>query len=91
MPYQKTFMQGYNAQVAVDAAHQIIVAMCLTNCPTDQEQLPHMLKRLPKKPKVLTADAGYAVGAHAKVLRTSSIDMYIALRQKPQLRAVLMT
>ena len=35
MPYQKTFVQGYNAQVAIESAHQIIVATDLTNNPTD--------------------------------------------------------
>ena len=33
MPYQKTFIQGYNAQVVVDSEHQIIVATDVTNSP----------------------------------------------------------
>ena len=31
----KTFIQGYNPQVAVDSAHQIIIATYVTNCPND--------------------------------------------------------
>ncbi len=32
---EKTFVQGYNAQVAVDSEYQIIVATDVTNNPTD--------------------------------------------------------
>ena len=81
MPYQKTFVQGYNAQVAVDSKHQIIVATELTNNPTDDELLPAMIARLPKKPKAFSADAGYSVtDNNIKYLNKKRIDAYIAIK-----------
>lgn len=81
MPYQKTFVQGYNAQVAVDSAHQIIVATDLTNNPTDDELLPFMVSRLPRKPKAFSADAGYSVKEdNLKYVKRKRLDAYIAIK-----------
>lgn len=82
MPYQKTMIQGYNAQLLVDSKRQVIVATVLTNCPNDRKMLPHMLTQLPIRPKVLTADAGYDVAPYEEVLRKSKIDAYIAVAQE---------
>ena len=78
MPYQKTFIQGYNAQVVVDSEHQIIVATDVTNSPKDDTQLKYMVKRLPRKPKVMTLDAGYASKENIAYLKKRKIDAYIA-------------
>lgn len=81
MPYQKTFVQGYNAQVAVDSAHQIIVATDLSNNPTDDPLLPFMVSQLPKKPKAFSADAGYSVTEeNLAYLQNEGIDGYIAIK-----------
>ena len=40
------FIQGYNAQAAVDADHQVIVAQGLTNQASDVHQLEPMLKQI---------------------------------------------
>lgn len=81
MPYQKTFVQGYNAQVAVDSKHQIIVATDVTNNPTDDPLLSAMVSRLPKKPKVLSADAGYSgTDKNIECLKEKRIDAYIAVK-----------
>ena len=40
------FLQGYNAQAAVDAESQIIVAAAVTNQPPDQEHLAPMLAQV---------------------------------------------
>ncbi len=81
MPYQKTFIQGYNAQVAVDSEHQIIVATDVTNNPTDDPLLPAMVSRLPQKPEVFSADAGYSVTQeNIKYLKKRRIDSYIAIK-----------
>ena len=81
MPYQKTFVQGYNAQVAIDSEYQIIVATDLTNNPTDDPLLPAMVSRLPQKPKALSADAGYSVTEeNIKYLKKRRIDSYIAVK-----------
>ena len=81
MPYQQTFVQGYNAQVAVDSKHQIIVATDVSNNPTDDPLLPAMVARLPKKPKVFSADAGYSLtNENIKYLKKRRIDSYIAVK-----------
>jgi hypothetical protein len=83
MPYQKTFIQGYNAQVVVDSEHQIIVATDVTNSPSDDTQLKYMVTQLPRKPKVFSADAGYASKANILYMKKRKIDAYIACgRQK---------
>jgi len=81
MPYQKTFVQAYNAQAAFDGAYQIIVATDLSNNPTDDELLPFMVSQLPKKPKAFSADAGYSVtDENLKYLKKKRIDAYIAIK-----------
>lgn len=84
MPYQKTFVQGYNAQLAVDSEHQIIVATDVSNNPTDDPLLRAMVTRLPKKPRVLSADAGYSVSEkNIKYLKKKRIDAYIGVKGTP--------
>jgi transposase len=82
----KTFIQGYNPQVAVDSAHQIIIATYVTNCPNDQHVLPYLLTRLPETPKVLTADAGYPVESNLPHLEERKIDSYIAVAREVRCR-----
>lgn len=83
MPYQKTFVQGYNAQLAVDSAHQIIVAPDVTNYPKDDAHLAHMIRQLPRKVKVLTADAGYFSDENLRTLkRNKKIDAYVAVSRE---------
>jgi hypothetical protein len=54
---------GYNAQIAVDGAHQIIVAQGLQTSPTDARALEPLIKGiravLRTNPKEVSADAGY--------------------------------
>jgi hypothetical protein len=57
------FMQAYNAQIAVDEQHQIIVAAALSNQGPDTEYFEPMLRRVVDNcnaaPERVTADAGY--------------------------------
>jgi Transposase DDE domain len=57
------FIQGYNAQAAVDAAHQVIVAQGLTNQASDAPQLDPMRASIKantgRQARELSADAGY--------------------------------
>ncbi len=81
------FIQGYNAQAAVDAGHQIIVAHGLTNSTSDQGQLVPMVERIEAmagaRPKELSADAGYCSEDNLEVLEARAIRGYIATgRQK---------
>jgi transposase len=83
LPYQKTFVQGYNAQLLVDKEHQIIVATDVSNTSTDDVQLQHMLTLLPRRPKVFTADAGYGKDHCLKLLRRKRINAFVALKREP--------
>jgi transposase len=59
----KGFIQGYNAQAAVDASSQVIVAADVTIQSNDKNQLEPMLAEVGENcdavPKELSADAGY--------------------------------
>jgi transposase len=81
------FIQGYNAQAAVDATAQIIVAHGLTNASSDQGQLPPMLDAVVANtgapPDELSADAGYCSEANLEVIAHRQVAGYIATgRQK---------
>jgi transposase len=87
MPTRSGFIQGYNAQAAVDGAHQIIVAQILTNTPSDQDALAPLLNairaNLGRNPKEASADAGYCSQANIRTLIRRRIAGYIATgRQK---------
>lgn len=57
------FLQAYNAQIAVDEEHQIIVAAALSNQAPDVEYFEPMLRRVVENcsavPERVTADSGY--------------------------------
>src|ERR1700738_1430894 len=87
MPTKNGFIQGYNAQAAVDGAHQIIVAHTLTNSPSDQAQLAPLLNaikaNLGKNPDEASADAGYCSQANLRTLIRRRSEGYVATgRQK---------
>lgn len=76
------FVQAYNAQIAVDDAHQVIVAAGVSNQPPDQEHLGPMLDRVASNtgaaPEKLSADAGYfSVGNVARCMEAGT-DPHIA-------------
>lgn len=60
---KKNFMQGYNAQAAVDGKSQVIVANDVTNRSNDKQQVKPMVsairENLDAVPDHLSADAGY--------------------------------
>ena len=76
------FIQGYNAQAAVDAEHQIIVSCDLTNQGTDSAQLLPLMDQIKANtevlPKQVSADAGYASDANLKGLEEREIDGFVA-------------
>ena len=76
------FIQGYNAQAAVDATAQVIVAHGLDAKPSDQHQLAPIADaiqaNLGKKPAQLSADAGYCSDANLAAMEEREIDAYIA-------------
>src|SRR6266849_5489581 len=81
------FIQGYNAQAAVDAAGQVIVAHGLSNASNDQQQLAPMLDAIEANmgelPDELSADAGYCSEANLERLEQKRVSGYVATgRQK---------
>lgn len=92
---QKTgdgFIQGYNAQAAVDEAFQVIVAQHVTTASNDVRQLEPALADIERvlgdKPEVVLADAGYWSDGNAEYLRREGIEGYLATgRQKHGERA----
>src|SRR5271166_4691533 len=76
------FVQAYNAQAAVDAEAQIIVAHDVTQSAVDSGQLVPMTDaietNLGRKPEQLSADAGYCSEANLEALENRSIDGYVA-------------
>ncbi len=76
------FVQAFNAQAAVDAEAQIIVAQDVTQDANDKHQLVPMTDaietNLGRKPEQLSADSGYCSNANIEALETRGIDGYIA-------------
>jgi transposase len=79
------FQQCYNAQAAVDAESQVIVACEVSNAPPDVQRLRPMLERIQantgRYPAELTADAGYASEANFAALADADVYAVIALRR----------
>jgi transposase len=77
------FLQGYNAQIAVDAEAQIIVAAAVTNQPPDQEHLvpvvDEVIANCGQAPAVATADSGYFSRENAETCAARGIDAHIAV------------
>jgi transposase len=77
-----SFLQGYNAQAAVDSTAQVIVAAEITQQSNDRRQLLPMLEQLEanlgRKPDAVSADAGYWSEANATDERAAGSDLHIA-------------
>jgi IS5 family transposase len=81
------FVQAYNAQAAVDAHGQIVVACTLTNNAADQAELGPLLDPIAAglggSPKEISADVGYCSEADLETLAARGIRGYVATgRQK---------
>ncbi len=76
------FIQGYNAQAAVDGQAQVIVAHALTQSTSDQDQLTVLIDgiqtSLGARPKEASADAGYCSEANLQALEDRRVAGYIA-------------
>ena len=79
------FQQCYNAQAAVDAESQVIVAQEVCQAPPDVQRLQPMLSQIRKQngriPRELSADAGYASEANFVALDDAGVYAVIALRR----------
>lgn len=76
-----SFQQAYNAQVAVDEKHQVIIAAAVTQQEHDREQMIPLLKQaeqhLGQKPQVVLADSGYWNPQTLGDEYLQSIDVYV--------------
>lgn len=77
-----SFVQGYNAQIAVDSASQVIVAAEVTQETNDKMQLipmiAQMVTNLEQKPEKVSADTGYFSEANVTDESVKDVDLYIA-------------
>lgn len=80
-PGGKHFIQAYNAQAAVDSAHQVIVAAEVTNKPADRGQAEPMMEVVKENtgrlPRQMSADAGYFSSDAVNNLTARGIDVYM--------------
>jgi transposase len=77
------FIQAYNAQIAVDEGHQIIVAAALSNQCTDAEYFEPMLNRIVDNcdavPACITADSGYFSASNVRVAEHMGTEPFISV------------
>ena len=87
------FQQCYNAQTAVDEAHQIIVATQVGAQASDQGRLMPLLDEVSDsfgvEPEVVLADAGYCNEADLVALEERGIDGYVALGREGKARVAV--
>jgi transposase len=86
------FIQGYNAQIAVDGYRQIIVAQSLNNNGSDMHQMIPLLKQirsnLGRQAKEVSADSGYCSALNLKALKKRHIRGYVATQLHRKQRKV---
>ncbi len=77
-----SFVQGYNAQIAVDSASQVIVAAEMTQDTNDKKQLLPMIAlmvtSLDRKPEKVSADTGYFSQPNVTDESVKDVDLYVA-------------
>jgi transposase len=81
-PIRAGFIAGYNAQIAVDAHAQVIVAQHVQTNAADRGALKPLLRslraNLRANPKEVSADAGYCDEANLAHLARRGINAYVA-------------
>jgi transposase len=98
-PMTRSFEQAYNAQIAVDAEAQIIVAATVVQASNDAAQLlPALMsvkQNLRQLPAQATADAGYFSATGLADEQLKDVDLYVpphnppGLKSRPTLNAVI--
>ena len=87
----RSFEQAYNAQIAVDAQAQIIVAASVVQAPNDAEQLLPALtgvkQNLGRLPAQVTADAGYFSPAGLADEQLKEVDLYVPPNNQPGMKS----
>lgn len=85
--HKGSFVQGYNAQAAVDSQTQVIVAAEVTQQTNDSRQLVPMIRQVVAnagcRPQAVSADAGYWSEANVTDESLAGMELHIATgRQK---------
>jgi transposase len=82
MPSGGGFIAGYNGQIAVDAAHQIIVAQQLGTNPADYAALLALVDQahanLGRKPREVSGDTGFATEANLAAMADRRVAAYLS-------------
>ncbi|MGH7742448.1 MAG: IS1182 family transposase [Candidatus Eiseniibacteriota bacterium] len=82
MPSGGGFIAGYNGQIAVDAAHQIIVAQRLGTNPADFAALIPLIDQgranLGRKPREVSGDTGFATEANLEAMAERRVRAYLS-------------
>jgi hypothetical protein len=92
MKSRQGFLDGYNAQAAVDSHRQVIVAQTLTNNSSDTHQLKPLLDqirtRLNRQPREVSADSAYCSERNLKDLAQRDIRAYVSTKRQKKVRNV---
>ncbi len=82
LPSRGGVVQGYNAQIAVDGAHQIIISQRVQTSPADCKALKPLLASgravLRANPEEVSADAAYCTEANLAHLARRGINAFLA-------------
>lgn len=80
------FVQGYNAQIAVEEGFQLIVGHSVTEEANDKQQLEPLIKAIESQsgqlPQEVLADSGYCSDPNLEHLETRKITGYIATEKE---------
>jgi hypothetical protein len=75
-------VQGYNTQIAVEPAFQLIVGQQVTQAANDKQQLVPLLEKIEEqsgqKPPEVIADSGYCSEENLKCLKKRKIAAFVA-------------
>ena len=77
------FVQGYNAQIAVESETQLIVGQTITQAANDKQQLlpmiDHVEQQAGQRPEEVVADNGYASEENLEGAEAAQIEVYVAV------------
>lgn len=81
----KSFIQAYNAQAAVDSEYQVVVAAMVTNRAADAVHVQAMVEKIEESagqlPSEMSLDAGYYSEDNVEYLEDKKIDAYMPPRR----------
>jgi transposase len=76
------FLQGYNAQAAVDSRAQVIVAVDVIQQTTDNHQLEQVEQNMGAKPQAVSADTGFWNPEQVQKIQAQGIDLHVATSKR---------